>query len=651
MAKPIPQPNPDPYTLLEQSAHRALEMYSNVHRGAGHNSLVSTRLFDQSREVVLDYLGLDSRGYVTIFTNRQRAEVMKSQLAAGTYREVTSAEIGLPLGVHAVAVRRDALPQGIPYETGGGTVRVVSENHVLWAGAPDRYEAGTPAILNIIAFARGLQLQKENDQAFSAKTGDAEKLADLMEDPIPGRESGRKLLEKVKPMLVGRSVRVPTETGEIPYTNLDNGASTPSFAPVWDCFQQSLHVPPGSYRQLVEDSKRICLRFLGASEAEYELIFTSNTTEGLNTFARLASTSLKAGGEITVLNSLIEHNSNELPWRCTKGLSLLRLEVDDDGFIDLGQMEETLHKRNAAPANTLPPIGWVSISGASNVLGALNDLEAISAITHKFGAKLLVDSAQLIAHRQIEMEKTGIDALVFSGHKVYAPFGTGALVLRKSAFRMEPALIRSLQESGEENLAGVVSLAAILKLLEKIGMDHVEEDERELTLRLLEGLKSIPGLDIYGIQDADHPRMHRRSGVITLTFRDTPFNIASNRLAELGGVGVRSGCFCSHLLVKRLLKVGAFRARLVDIGFIFLSRFTKLVMPGLVRISIGLENTPEEIDHCIETVRRVAAEPQPWHNRMIARSHNGSPFFTKPQIAFTMDAYVEETAGQVLADS
>ena len=639
----------DLYSLLEQSTYLALQMYSNVHRGAGHNSLVSTKLFDQSREIVLNYLGLDNHKYVTLFLNSQRAKVMKDQIGETGFKEVTSQDIGLPLGVHALAVEKSYLPKGIPFETGGGTVRVVSENHVLWAGPPDRFEAGTPAIMNIIAFGRGLQLHQKNRDAFRDKTGDAEKLIDLMSDPVPGRKSGEELLTWVKPQLVGRRVKVPTEAGLMSYTNLDNGASTPSFEPVWDCFQQSLHVPEGTYRLIVEEAKRICIAFLGAPEKEYELIFTSNTTESLNTFARLAAASLQDDEEMTVLNSLIEHNSNELPWRCTKGLHLLRLEVDGDGFIDSNQLEATLKEHNLSGVKA-QQIQWVSISGASNVLGALNDLETISAITHKYGAKMLVDAAQLIAHRPIDMVTTGIDALVFSGHKIYAPFGSGALILRKSAFRMDPGVLKVLKESGEENVSGIASLAGMLSLLAKIGMENVEEDERDLTIRLVEGLKKIDGLKIYGIQDAYHPRMSRRSGVVTLTFRDIPFNIASNRLAEIGGIGVRSGCFCSHLLVKRLLKVGPLKARLVDIGFIFLSRFTKLVMPGLVRISIGLENTPAEIDHCIDTVRKISGEKQSRLNRMIAHNHNGSPFFKRPLIVNEIDTYDEEISARVFPD-
>jgi selenocysteine lyase/cysteine desulfurase len=646
MPNKIAPPPIDSFPKLEETAYLALQMYSNVHRGAGHNSLVSTRLFDQSRDVVLDYLDLPRRDFEVIFANLQRVKALTRLVGKGACQVITSQEIGLPMGVCAVAIRKEKLPKGIPYETGGGTVRVVSEDHVLWAGPPDRYEAGTPAILNIIIFARALQLHKQNPKVFTQKEGDLKKLLSLIKNPAPAGMRGESLLAWLKPRLVGRNVLVPTEMGKIPYTNLDNGASTPSFEPVWECFRQSLHIPESEYATLTREARKICLDFVGAPEKDFELVFISNTTEGLNTFARLVSASLPSGKEMLILNSLIEHNSNELPWRHTPGLNLIRLEADEDGFIDTARLEELLKAHNSQGSTGIP-VRWVSISGASNVLGALNDLESISAVTHKYGAKLLVDAAQLIAHRSIDMQTSGIDALVFSGHKVYAPYGSGALILRKTAFNLDQKMVSELKSSGEENVAGISGLAAVFSLLKRIGMDIVEEDERVLTLQLLDGLRNLPGVKVYGIRDGNHPQMHRRSGVVTLELGDTPFNIASNRLAEVGGVGVRSGCFCSHLLVKRLLKVGAFRARLVDFGFTFLSRFTKLVMPGLVRISIGLENTPEEIRHCLETVRKVISEKQPWYNRMIARNHNGSPFFNSPPIAAVMEAYVDEIASRV----
>ena len=146
------------FTELERGVQAALETYSNVHRGSGHNSLVSTHLYEQARDIVLEYLGLNTDKYVVIFCTPRRAEVLRAQLEPASYASVSSQDIGLPLGVRALAVESKALPRGAPFQTGGGTARLVSPGWVIWAKVPDKFEAGTPAIVNVIAFARALQL-------------------------------------------------------------------------------------------------------------------------------------------------------------------------------------------------------------------------------------------------------------------------------------------------------------------------------------------------------------------------------------------------------------------------------------------------------------------------------------------------------------
>ncbi len=145
------------FAELERGVHVALETYSNVHRGSGHNSMVSTYLFEQARDIVLEYLGLNKDTYVVIFCTPRRAEALKAHLKPGRYQSVSSQDIGLPLGVRALAVERSALPSGTPFQTGGGAARLVSPTWVIWAKAPDKFEAGTPAIVNVIAFAKGLR--------------------------------------------------------------------------------------------------------------------------------------------------------------------------------------------------------------------------------------------------------------------------------------------------------------------------------------------------------------------------------------------------------------------------------------------------------------------------------------------------------------
>jgi len=167
----------DAFDELERGVRAALETYSNVHRGSGHHSMVSTHLFEQARGIVLDYLGLSKRKYVVIFGSPRTAGTLAAQLEPGRYRTASSRDVGVPLGVRALAVERRALPKSVPFLTGGGTARLVSADWVMWATAPGRFEAGTPAIVNVIAFAKalvllqriGLDVILEEEQALTAR--------------------------------------------------------------------------------------------------------------------------------------------------------------------------------------------------------------------------------------------------------------------------------------------------------------------------------------------------------------------------------------------------------------------------------------------------------------------------------------------------
>ncbi len=192
------------FAELEQGVHTALETYSNVHRGSGHNSLVSTQLYEQAREIVLESLGLDKDQYVVIFCTPRRAELLKAQLKPGSYQCVSSQAIGLPLGLRALAVKRQALPGGVPFQTGGGTARLVSPGWVIWAHTPDKFEAGTPAIVNVIALARALRLIRRfgNDAFQSAPAEDLTAAGILYHDELE-KYSGRELLDQLRQTLIG----------------------------------------------------------------------------------------------------------------------------------------------------------------------------------------------------------------------------------------------------------------------------------------------------------------------------------------------------------------------------------------------------------------------------------------------------------------
>ena len=242
--------NADAFTALEDGVHAALETYSNVHRGSGHNSMVTTHLYEQARDIVLEYLGLNKEKFKVIFCTPRRAGLLMEKLDPARYRCLSSADIGLPLGLRALAVETKALPGGPPFQPGGGTARLVSPSWVIWARSPDKFEAGTPAIINVIAFAKALRLiQHFGKDALKSTAGELLTAAEILQLEIPEKDSGRALLEEFRQTWIGRDFPVPTLEGSRPFINLDNGASTPTFKPIWEAVSRTWRQP----RQVQED--------------------------------------------------------------------------------------------------------------------------------------------------------------------------------------------------------------------------------------------------------------------------------------------------------------------------------------------------------------------------------------------------------------
>jgi selenocysteine lyase/cysteine desulfurase len=306
-----------------------------------------------------------------------------------------------------------------------------------------------------------------------------------------------------------------------------------------------------------------------------------------------------------VLNTFLEHNSNELPWRMLPGVSLIRLPVDAEGFVDLKELETLLRAYNQESQRGKQRIVLVAACGASNVLGVFNDLAEIGRIAHRYGARLLVDAAQLVAHRAVETEGWGIDYLAFSAHKVYAPFGSGVLLARKGLLTFSPAEMERIRSSGEENAGGIAALGKALLLLQRIGLDVIREEEQALTARALRGMAQIPGLKIYGTKDPDSPRFARKGGVIAFDLGNILPGRVARELAERGGIGVRYGCHCAHLLIKRLVGVPPLLEQLQGL---MLRLFPKLALPGVVRVSLGIENSTEDIDTLVQVLGGIARQ-------------------------------------------
>jgi selenocysteine lyase/cysteine desulfurase len=592
------------YAELEKSIFAALETYSNVHRGSGHFSKVTTQLYEKARTIVLEFLNLKKSGYKVIFCSPRRAEIFSGVLKSGSFKILRSSEYGLNLGVAAIAVRKKTLPAGIPFETGGGSTRLYGADWVMWAKAPDRFEAGTPAIINIIAFAKALLMMKQmGSDIFIHEPFEEVGAKEILYDNKPEAGTGIGLLHELHKNLIGRNVLVPTTKGLQTFINFDNSASTPTFTPVWDAFRHTIHQPEYIRRAIIDEVRKICEEMLGAPLTNYDILFTSNTTESINIAAQSLANETNPGTDPVILTTTLEHSSNDLPWRTVAGHALLRLPVSNEGLFDLNELEILLRSYNAEYQHGSERIKLLAVTGASNVLGTCNDLPKIGSIACKYGVRLLVDAAQLMAHRKMDMKASGIDYLVFSAHKVYAPFGTGVLIARKGLLHFGDDELKRINTSAEENPGGIAALGKAFLLLNRIGYDHIEAHERKLTSRAMLELARIPGFKIHGSLPGESFYPEHKIGVIGFEQKNRMSSAVAGKLARRAGIGVRYGCLCAHLIIKQLAGFTPFTEKI--------QRFVLTIVPilnlqGITRVSFGIQNTEEEVDALIGELKGIA---------------------------------------------
>jgi selenocysteine lyase/cysteine desulfurase len=592
------------FSDLENSLYTALETYSNVHRGSGHFSAVTTHLYEQARNIILEYLDLSKSKYCVFFCTPARLEQLIKLLEPECFHYLSSKDIGLPIGVRALAVIKKSLPEGAPFQTGGGTARLVSPEYVVWARTPDKFEAGTPAIINIILFASALKLLKQyGSDVFKSYDLNNLSTKDVLYSDEFENLSGAGLLTALRKSVLGAGKLVPTKKGAKPFIFLDNAASTPTFTPVLNVFIKTLRLAYLMQKNIVEEVKLICSRYLGAPLSSYDIIFTSNTTEAINIVAENMKLEINSDCKPTVLNTFLEHNSNELPWRSIPGCSLLKLSLNEEGFVNIHELETLLDSYNRKNLHGTKRIKLVAVTGVSNVLGIRNDLETISRIVHNFGARLLVDAAQLVAHHMINIENVDIDYFALSAHKAYAPFGSGALVVKKGSLNINHEENELLRSYGEENSAGIAALGKAFILLQHVGLELIRKEEQVLTLRLLKGLIQIPGIRLFCNQDNVASDLTNKGGVISFEINGMNPHKVAKLLAEIGGIGARSGCHCSHILIKHLLKIPLWVQKLQRI---FVILFPKIELPGMVRISLGIENTEADIDTCLNVLEEIS---------------------------------------------
>lgn len=427
---------------------------------------------------------------------------------------------------------------------------------------------------------------------------------------------------QVKWSVCGMDFEVPVlGGGRRRFVNLDNAASTPAAVEVQSMVERflpwysSVHRGAGFKSQLasraLEEAREIMLAFVGADPQTHTAVFGKNATEAIN---RLAQLFPFESGDV-VLVSQLEHHANDLPWRARARVE--HAAVTSAGELDMADLEQKL----SAHAGR---VRLVAISGASNVTGFVTPIHEIARLAHRHGAMIMVDAAQLAPHRAVSMTRPdpaeSLDFLLLSGHKMYAPYGSGVLIAPLAFLdSVQPdhrggGAVRVVTptevywaeapdrvEPGSPNVVGTLAMAQAARAMLSVGMAELDRHERELTAYALQRMAEVPGLKIYGSADPD--RTHDRLGVIAFNLGDLPHGLVAAILALEGAIGVRNGCFCAHPYVLHLL--GVKEEEFVRLRDEVLGG-SKANVPGMVRASFGAYSTHADVDALVALLHRIA---------------------------------------------
>lgn len=415
--------------------------------------------------------------------------------------------------------------------------------------------------------------------------------------------------------LVGDGDLVPCIDGvDRPYLNLDAAASTSALPAVArrvaDFLPRYASVHRGAgYRSrqataAYEKARSAALAFAGRAESGTDIaIMCRNTTEAINHLAYR----FRLGTHDVVATTVVEHHANLLPWA----------RVADRRFVDCNAEGTFTVDDVEAVLDVSPRPRLLAISGASNVTGWLPPLDAIVEAAHERGVPVMVDAAQLAPHAPMPEDA---DYLAWSGHKMYAPFGTGVLVGPRTTFEDgDPFLAGGgavdlvdldeviwtdppdREEAGSPNVIGAVALDAAICELGELGWEAIGVHDSNLAARLRGGLASIAGVRLLG------------PGLATTTLPLAAFTVegihhalVAARLSAEFGIGVRHGCFCAHPYLLRLLELSPIEVRSFRQSVLAGDRRS---IPGAVRASAGLSTSHDDVDRLLAAVAAIADDP------------------------------------------
>ncbi|MGV4987166.1 cysteine desulfurase [Streptomyces sp. NRAIS4] len=385
-----------------------------------------------------------------------------------------------------------------------------------------------------------------------------------------------------------------TLDGGVPLVYLDSGATTQKPLQVLDAerdfylhhnaaVHRGAHQLAGEATEAYEQARHTVARFIGA--AADEVVFTRNTTEGINLVAYALGNAGRLGPGDRIVVTEMEHHANLVPWQQLAERTGARLDwfgLTDDGRLDLSRVEELLDERTKV----------VALTHQSNVLGTLNPVRELADRAHAFGTLVVVDGAQSVPHRPVDVTELGADFLAFSGHKMLGPNGVGVLWGRAELLAGLPpfltggSMIEIVEmdrttflpppqrfEAGVPMTSQAVGLAAAVEYLERLGMAQVAAYEDTLTARALELLSEVPGVRIVGPAEPTD-----RGSAVSFTVDGVhPHDVG--QVLDERGVAVRVGHHCARPIVKRY------------------------GIPATTRASFYVYNTPAEVDALVEGVR------------------------------------------------